>query len=127
MLQNAANPYSHLRNEIILPFRKNSQQQYFLQELTLYLTSLPPIKSPQPYNSLLLSVILLFSEIHSNRALITPLQQLYEHFASLVTTNQFLKIIISLFHSVIEETVAQLRTFLITILTKSVTRLMPFC
>ena len=46
--------------------------------------------------------------------------------ASLYSTNKFLKTIIGLFHSVIEETTPQMRSFLITILTKSVARLMPF-
>lgn len=57
---------------------------------------------PEPYNSLLLAVILLFESIHSNRSLIAPLQELYEYMASLQTTNAFLKTITSLFHSVIE-------------------------
>ena len=46
--------------------------------------------------------------------------------AELHSTNDFLKTIISLFHNVIEETPAQMRSFLITILIKSVSRLMPF-
>lgn len=72
-------------------------------------------------------MILLFSEIHGNRTLIGPLQQLYEYMATLRSTNEFLADILGLFHSVIEETDPGLRMFLITILTKSVSRLMPFC
>ena len=47
--------------------------------------------------------------------------------ASLENTNVFIKTIISLLHNVIEETTPNLRSFLITILTKSVARLMPYC
>ncbi len=42
------------------------------------------------------------------------------------TTNDFIKTIISLFHTVIEETLPQNRKFLITILLKSMIRMLPF-
>lgn len=58
--------------------------------------------------------------------MIQPLQSLYELVAKQSTTNEFLRTIISLFHTVIEETLVGNRRFLITILLKSMIRMLPF-
>jgi hypothetical protein len=57
---------------------------------------------------------------------IGPLQFLYEHMAQMCTNNEFLKIIIGLYHCVIEESEEGDRKMLLTILNKSIVRIMPY-
>lgn len=69
---------------------------------------------------------MLKKKIKEDKSLIQPLQSLYELVAKQSTTNEFLRTIISLFHTVIEETLVGNRRFLITILLKSMIRMLPF-
>jgi hypothetical protein len=58
--------------------------------------------------------------------LIQPLQQIYEFIAGQKTINLFLRTIVGLVHSVVEETAPVNRAFLITILLKSMVRIVRF-
>lgn len=69
---------------------------------------------------------MLKKKIKEDKSLIQPLQSLYELVAKQSTTNEFLRTIISLFHTVIEEILVGNRRFLITILLKSMIRMLPF-
>lgn len=60
MLLNSGKSFNHLRTLVILPFKKETNKQGFLSELTHLLQHLE-IGKPEPFKSLLLLVITLFS------------------------------------------------------------------
>ena len=62
MINNSNNPFNHLRTSILLPFKSTNQKNSFLTELT-HLIQHQFLKKPQPFNSLLLVIILLFTEV----------------------------------------------------------------
>ena len=62
MLSNATNPYNHLRNQILIPFKNQTNKLYFLKEFMHYLTNYE-IRSYETYKGILLTVILLFAEV----------------------------------------------------------------
>jgi len=63
MLTNSGKSFSHLRTLVFNPFRKNTNKHAFLRELT-HLIQHQEINKPEPFKSLLLLVIILFTEVY---------------------------------------------------------------
>jgi hypothetical protein len=61
MLKSTSNPYQHLRNLILIPFKSSHKKHHFLKELLHFFTNHVTFTIPQPYTSLILLTILMFS------------------------------------------------------------------
>lgn len=110
MMNSSNSPFNHLRTLVLLPFKSQPNKHDFLRELT-HLIQSQPLRKPQPFNSVMLLVMLLFTEvspsfiqINNDKSIIKPLQVLYEYLAQQCSNNEFLKLTISLYHSVIDQT-----------------------
>lgn len=63
MLKSTSNPYQHLRTLVLIPFKGSSKKHHFLKELLHFFTNHVEFKIPQPYTSLILLTIIMFSMV----------------------------------------------------------------